>query len=178
MQVKVEQLITFLYKERSNYKGLAVLKDLLQNEELFNLFLKHMESGKILPFDDQDFSKIENQNIRGINNFIDVFREGFNIGCCTPTSKQLSYSFDNVDLVSGLMENLKGTKNSPNGEHSWMEVDGYIYDTTLMLKIDKSLAKELGYKEENRIMYSQLCCDKFYSCTKDYTNDSELRRKK
>ena len=36
--------------------------------------------------------------------FLDLFTLGYNIGNCVGTSKQLSYSYDNVDIVS-LLDN-------------------------------------------------------------------------
>ena len=32
-----------------------------------------------------------------------------------------------------------------NGEHAWLISDGIIYDTSLLLAIDKNLSEYLGY---------------------------------
>ena len=172
----LEELMLSLYGARANYKGLDVLKYiLLNNKKFYNFIIENIKNGKVMPFGDLEFSKIERQNIRAIDNFLTVFKEGLNLGSCTITSKQLSYSYDGCDLVSGTMDLLIGTINSEHGEHSWMEYDEYIYDTTLMLKINKSLAKEIGYNEETRIKSYQLNSNPTYQSTKDYTNDNQIK---
>lgn len=173
---EIDIILEEIFKEKINYKGLDILKYLLKNNLAFTkLFIKYLQDGKIKPFSYEEFEIIQKQNIRGIDNFETVFKNGLNLGRCTVTSKQLSYSYDNVALCSGIMEYLKGTQNSINGEHCWMEYNNYIYDTTLMLKIDKSLALLLGYKEENKISYDQLMSNHNYKATKDYTNDKDLK---
>lgn len=175
--MNVNQLIDYIYGHRSYYKGLSILYDLLNNNDDFNQkFRRFLKLNFILPFDEEVYDKISSQNIRVIDNFLTVFENGLNLGCCTPTAKQLSYSYDNVDLVSGINKYLIGTINSPNGEHSWLEIGDIIYDTTLMVKINKSIAHELGYIEEVRITYRELNCDSVYISSKEFTNDINLKK--
>lgn len=70
--------------------------------------------------------KIESQNfippIPGVKEFIDMFSLGYNIGNCANISRQLSYSYDNVDIVSGILPILKGAFNAEReGRQVWIE---------------------------------------------------------
>ena len=111
--------------------------------------------------------------------FVDMFLLGYNIGNCVGASRQLSYSFNDVDIVSGVLPIIKGTLNAEKeGGHCWLENDCFIIDTSLMLVIDKSLRDDFGYIEENRITKESLRKSQVYQARKDFVNDSGLRRKK
>ena len=64
-----------------------------------------------------------------------IFKEGFNIGNCLLTSYYIATIFDNASICTGKVEILKGSKNSEDGSHVWIEVDNYIVDPTLMIKL-------------------------------------------
>lgn len=81
------------------------------------------------------------------------FEHGFNIGNCGYTSMLLSLVLDDCFIVSGFNQFLKGTPNSPEGEHTWIEYKGKIYDPTLELI---SLPNDLGYEEIARISKQEL----------------------
>ena len=66
-----------------------------------------------------------------------IFKDGYNIGNCLLTSYYVSTIFENSLICTGKVEILKGTKNSPNGDHVWVENEDYIIDTTLMIKLPK-----------------------------------------
>lgn len=172
----MEEIIEYLYGDYKDYEGTSVTKTLLiENENFRNLIINGIKEHKISGFDEKDWNLIRTQNIRCIDNFETVFKKGLNIGCCTSTSKQLSYSFNDAELISGIMDFLIGTRNAPNGEHSWMENDNYIYDTTLLLKIDKSLAKNFGYHEEVRLDQFMLRRNGSYAAAKEFTTDTNLK---
>ncbi len=168
-------LVECLYsKEYINYKGLDLLKKLVDENQEFKMILgQGMLQKKVTGFTSDVWSKIRSQNIRRIRSFEDVFKDGANIGYCTVASKQLSYSFDNVEIAGGTVDFLKKTKNSENGEHTWMVCDRKIYDTSLMLIIDERFSKKMGYNEENRYDPTK---DKIYLSTKEFTLDSSLRK--
>ena len=161
-------------EERYDYKCFEELKRLLNDEKYKEIIIKGYLDGKISGFDKEMWNKIHSQNIRRIDNFEDVFKDGMNIGYCTVCSKQLSYSFDNCYICGGVLPLLKGTTNSIDGSHTWIEKDGKIIDTTLMLIIDKSLSKELGYIEENRYNPNN---DPIYRSAKDFATDINLKSK-
>lgn len=161
---------------RKDYLCFDVLKELYKNNKYFKEFIDSgIKEGKISGFPEELWEAIELQNVRGLETFEDVFREGYNIGGDAVVSRQLSYSFKNCELCSGLLPLLAGTKNSEVGEHSWMTSDGKIYDTTLMLVIDKSYANKLGYQYEIEYNPHQ---DPIYEATYEFTNDRELKGNK
>ena len=162
-------------EQRKNYKCFDELKRLLkENKDFRQKVINGYANGKIVGFNEEIWNKINKQNIRRINNFEDVFIEGANIGYCTVASKQLSYSFDNVYICGGELPILKGTKNCKEGEHTWIETDNQIIDTTLMLIIAKDYSKEIGYKEENKYNPN---IDPIYLVAKEITRDSSLRKR-
>lgn len=109
-----------------------------------------LEQGLIEEWDEEFLNKLRKLNVfSGFSfSFLRVFEEGVNVGSCGETTVALSFLFENFEQHTGFLEALKGSKNSPNGEHSWLVVGEYIYDTTLMLKIHCSIATELGYRTE------------------------------
>lgn len=160
--------------EQASYKCFDVLKRLIKEDEKFYEVLKTgIEINKVSGFSNDLWEKIKSQNMRDIDSFTTIFKEGINIGGCTKVSEQLSYSFPYCYLCGGILGILKGTRNCPDGRHSWILVDNKIIDTTLMLIIDEDYAKNFGYIETNRYDPS---INAFYNMTKEFTNDSNLRK--
>ncbi len=163
--------------------SLSLITDLCEKDSNLKTFIEeNMRSGKIRFFDEREFEKILSQNFRpvakDINEFIDVFLTGKNCGSCAFTSRKLSLSFDDADLVSGILLHLKGTRNAEReGGHCWLENNAEIIDTSLMLVINKTLKEKLGYIEEQRLTPYMLMSSQFYMAEKEFANDSELRTK-
>ncbi len=158
--------------DRYDYKCFDELKRLIRENESFrNILIKGYEEGKITGFSEEIWDLIHSQNIRNIPNFEDVFRDGANIGYCTVASKQLSYSFNECMLCGGMLPILKGTRNCPDGSHTWLLVDKKVIDTTLMLIIDEDYSKKMGYVEENRYNPNN---DSIYLSTKYFTLDKTI----
>ena len=152
------------------------------NQEFKEFVTRNMQNGKIHFFGEEEWTKIENQNFPPINkdikNFKDMFLMGYNIGNCVGITRQLSYSYDECDIVSGILPLLKGTLNARElGGHAWLEVGNSIIDTSLMLVIDKSLKDVLGYKEEERLTSFNLKQNMIYQKRKEFVNDENLKRK-
>ena len=106
-----------------------------------------------------------------------MFSLGYNIGNCVGAAMQLSYSYYDVDIVSGILPILKGTKNAEKeGGHCWLENEREIIDTSLLLVIDKSLKSEFGYIEEQRRTSKELGGNDRYIARRDFTNNPELKR--
>ena len=164
-----------------NFKGFDLLNKVLQQNETFKqLVNENMEQGKIRQFGEEEWDKIKKQNyISGnpdLKTFYDIFSLGWNIGNVGMVSRQLSYSYNNVDLVSGFLPLLTGSINSPNGEHEWLENDKEIIDTTLCLIIDKSLKEEMGYQTEFRFTQQELMQNELYRERKEFINDETINR--
>jgi len=168
-KIKAFELFWQLYHNNSKFKKLI-------DEEFKNK--------KIRFFNEEELNKIRNQNFIHPNNplikeFEDIFILGQNIGNCVGISRQLSYSYNNVDLVTGTLPILKGTLNAKDlGGHAWIETKDKIIDTSLMLVIDKTLKDDFGYIEENRKTASMLKQDKNYQTRKEFVNDLNLKPKK
>ena len=162
-------------EDKKDYKCYDILKSLLNSNLKFkNLVEKGIEEGKLSGFNDQLWNMIRAQNIRGINSFEDVFIDGANLGCCTSASKQLSYSFSKCYICGGVLPILAGTKNCPDGSHTWISINSKVIDTSLMLIIDESYSKNFGYIEENRYDPNR---NPYYLAAKEWTNDEEIRKK-
>jgi len=154
-----------------------------ENSDFNKIITENLLNGKIRFLNDNEWNKIDNQNfvppIQEAKEFRDMFLLGYNIGDCVGVSRQLSYSYDNVDIVSGILPILKGTLNAEKeGGHCWLETRDSIIDTSLMLVIDKSLKTDLGYIEEQRLTSFQLGSSRFYRARKEVVNDKSLNRKK
>lgn len=169
-------LDNLINEERKNYLCFDLLKKLYNEKPSFKRIIDQgFENGEVVGFPEELWNRIDDQNVRGIDSFEQIFKEGYNIGGCTVVSKQLSYSFDSCTLCSGLLPLIEGTKNSPIGEHSWMQSGGIIYDTTLMLCLTNTIAEQLGYQKE--VEYNPHTSN-IYMATYEFTNDPSFKTKK
>jgi len=155
----------------------------LENINFKNLVEENIKNGKVRFFGNEEWMRIKKQNYISlipddkVKDFSDVFKNGYNIGDCVNVSLQLSYSYDDVDIVSGILPILKGSRNATLvGGHRWLENSKEIIDTTLMLIIDKSLKKDFGYIEEGRISSFTLRRMHNYMARKEFVNDSSIKR--
>lgn len=169
------ELIDMVVSEhRKEYKCYNELKKLIVNNPKFKaVLIKGIVTGKVYGFPEELWEKIDEQRIRRISSFEDVFRDGVNIGYCTVAAKQLSYSFNDVYLCGGTLPILEGSTNCPNGSHTWISSEGNVIDTTLMLIINEEYSKEFGYIEENRYDPS---IDSIYNATKEFTLDKSVKK--
>ena len=76
-----------------------------------------------------------------------VYEEGLNVGHCGLTSRYISRSWDEADVIYGKFAPLAGTNKSPEGAHAWIYLDGYVVDTTLMETITSYEARLLEEQE-------------------------------
>lgn len=170
-------LLKLYDEEYLKYKGLSLLKELINdNEEFRNILIEGINKGYITGFNENDWDKVRSQNVNWIDNFETVFKEGLNIGRCTFCSKQLSYSYDNLEICGGVNKYLVGSANSKDGSHTWMLLNSsVIYDTTFMLKIKREYQERMGYIEEyeKRVNPSK---DIYYEARKDYTRDKNIKK--
>lgn len=151
------------------------------NLEFQKIIDTYMPTGEIRFFNDAEWLKIKSQNfipiVSDAKEFIQMFQKGYNIGNCVMMSRLLSYSYDDVDIVSGILSLLKGSRNAEiEGGHCWLEDKYTIIDTSLMLVIDKRLQDALGYIEEQRITASDLRKSSRYMAHKEMVRDSSLKR--
>lgn len=162
-------------EDKSDYKCYELLKETIENDREFcKTILEGIRDKKIRPFDEELLEKLNIINIRGKAKDMDeVLFHGANIGACTSMALHLSFILTGCYRCSGLLPLIKGSLNSPNGEHTWLETINEIYDTSLMLIIDKSYKDKIGYQEEAKMPYELM---KFYYEKKDYALDSDLNK--
>jgi len=151
------------------------------NLEFKEVVYKNLKNGKVRFFNNEEWDKINSQNfvsrIPGIKEFIDMFILGYNMGNCVGMTRQLSYSYKDADIVSGILPILKGTLNAEKeGGHCWLETPTHIIDTSLMLVINKSLKEDFGYIEEERRTSFELLSSPNYRVRKEFVNDKRLRK--
>lgn len=168
----------------TSIKAFDLFWDLYNSNDGFKELVSYgFDNNLIRFFGNEEFNKISSQNFISyddrIKEFIDMFVLGFNIGNCVGASRQLSYSYNDVDIVSGVLPLIKGTRNAEQlGGHCWLENDKFIIDTSLMLVIDKSLKDRFGYIEEQRVTKGDLRRSQSYQSRKDFVNDGSFNRKK
>lgn len=132
------------------------MRDEIKNKE----FIELIEQEKIKKFEDFEYSQgeslIEATKRLNINSYSSLFEylcKGKNKGNCGMTSKLFMLLYgDKIELHEGYMKEMEGTINSPKGQHAWLELGGYIFDTSLLLVIPKRYKEELGYKTNKKLI--------------------------
>lgn len=164
------------------FLGFKKLERLMEKDKKFKeKITSYINLGKIRKFSDEEWEKIKKQNFMSpyvdVDDFYDMFAKGYNDGNCAGMSRQLSYSYDDVDIVSGILPILKGEFNSEKeGGHVWLENSKYIIDSSFLLVIDKDLKKELEYIEEQRVTQEQLINSPIYCARKKFVNDESIKK--
>lgn len=168
-------LSTLIDEKRKDYKCFSMLKHYYDTNPEFAEFIKNgILSGKIFGYDEELWNKMASLNVRSDINFEEAFGRGFNEGNCTKFSKYLSFCFSYPQICGGTLPLIVGSKNSPDGRHTWVSFKDKIYDTSLMLIMDEEYAKKyLQYDEENRYNPNR---DPSYSAAKEFANDRYLKR--
>lgn len=118
--------------------------DNLKNKLYFNkaqlLFKNGLEDGSIVPFDDEFYEKMSHTYISCLPVSIDIkyFRPyGDELGKCYDRSLSMFFCFENAVLVRGDRKDLELKYGKDNAGHGWIEMDGYCYDPSLLLRFKK-----------------------------------------
>lgn len=163
-----------------NLPSYELREKLFQDKGFKSTVEGYKKKGYIKEFDESLWEKINNTNVPCLKNFMLIFEEGMNISTCGETVKYLSFLFEDFQIANGTCGILKGTEGSPNGEHVWLESAEDIYDTTLLLIINKELGYELfNYVRESTKGLKELSNDIKYVWQRQMSSDKEaVRRKK
>ncbi len=146
-----------------------VLEHCLKNKEFVSIVRKLVSLNRIVHFEKDWFmSQLKKFKIKEDMTLSDFFNQGLNEGTCGYTSMILSLFLDDCFIVSGINKYLKGTKNSPKGEHTWIECGEKIYDPSLELI---SFPNDLGYKEITRISKQELLLSPNYFILNSYVKN-------
>ena len=173
--MEIENILDFLYGERKNFKSTQLMRTLLKENQAFKeTIIEGIKSGNVEKWPEELWTKLDNQNLReSYEKMSDAFEDGHNLGRCLVYSYYVSYSMPLECLIgSGTVSYLKGTVNSPEGKHTWLECKNVIYDTTFMICIHKNFVKKLGYVESFKTNPNK---NSEYSAAKDFANDPFLR---
>ena len=100
---------------------------------------KHLQNGEIMPYEDELIERLRNLYYEGLPLSIVLHSNYFCLTWCHHMAFQLSRGMDNFKLIRGNI-NVYPEKAEPN--HSWVEKDGFVYDTTDGFK----WKKEIYYK--------------------------------
>jgi hypothetical protein len=180
---KVNLEDVFINNNCADYKCYDILKELLKKPEFRKMLVLGIINNDVRPFNDNLWEALNNLNYRDrscthIETLEEAFMKGRNLGNCTNFAKAIGYVFETskhgeeTEICGGIVPLLKGTVNCPEGNHTWMEYGGLIYDTSLMIIMTNEFSKKLGYVEENRYYLSQSVG---YEATKEFVYDKSFR---
>ena len=172
-----------------DFRGYDLFHQKYQDDAQFKKIIDtYMATGQIRFFNDTEWDKIKSQNFvanfgeqeelrkLGVTSLYDMFRLGYNIGDCVGMCDRVSYSYNDISIVTGIFPLLKGTLNAENGGHRWLETPDSIIDTSLLLVIDKKLKDQLGYMEEERQTSFDLSRNPRYQARKEFATDPSINR--
>ena len=105
------------------------------------LLIQANKEHKIQPYEEELINNLRKYNFEGLPLTIPLFTNFLCKGECYVCSVNLSRGMDRFHLVHGDINCIEKNEEYPN--HSWVEKDGYVYDTTDGFKWDKKLYYEL-----------------------------------
>lgn len=114
------------------------------------LFEKGIREGSIQPFDDSFYEGLSTTYIGGlpVSMHIKYLNPISGEGKCYDRSLYMFFCFDNAVLVRGDNKDLELRYGKENAGHGWIEMDGYCYDPSLLLRFKKETYYEM-YKPCN-----------------------------
>ncbi len=104
-----------------------------------------------------------------------LLTNGLNLGKCYDRAYALTMAFDKCNLIRGCLLKYRKTHNvsyDPDFEHSWVEDDQYIYDTTFVKRFNKRFYHYLfGSRADAVIPSEELNNDDYYKKMKFTTKE-------
>ena len=149
-----EKIKTLFRPGTESFECYDILKYLLStNTDFRKKILEGIDNGLVRGFSEKLWAELNEQNIvldmPGVKSFDDYFRYGYNLGACKIFSQLVCFSLSDGLICGGELPLLVGTKNCPDGGHTWIEYRGEIIDTSLMLCMNIEFREKLEYKKEN-----------------------------
>lgn len=102
---------------------------------------KALDENKILPYEQELLTTLRTINFQGLPISIIILSNPLCRRECYTMSMNLTRGMDYFKLVHGNVNYFDKNNDCPN--HSWVERDGFVYDTTDGLRWDKDLYYEL-----------------------------------
>lgn len=134
----------------------------------------YLKVGKILPYEDELIENLRGKTYNGLP--LEIFLQSYYL-CrknCYICAIALSRAMNQFNLMIGNINQYPIDKENPN--HSWIEKDGWVYDTTFGLKFKKEVyysifdAKVLSSYDENNIIEYDLYKQQFQYFNKETSN--------
>lgn len=154
------------------------IKKTLYFTELELLFKKALCDGRIVPFDDEFYEKLNHTYISGlpVSIHIKYLKPSLPPGKCCDRSLYMFFCFDDAILVRGNNKNLELEYGKKNSTHGWIEMDNYVYDPSLLMRFDKDLFYQIYKpKKVSKCTKEEYCstreCQKLYSDIENTTID-------
>lgn len=114
------------------------------------LLKKGVEDGNIVPFDDEFYEKLSYTYIKclPVSIHMKYLKHILRPGKCYDRSLYIFFCFPNAVLVHGDNKDLELKYGKEKAGHGWIEMAGYCYDPTLLLRFKKETFYEI-YKPYN-----------------------------
>lgn len=116
------------------------------------VFIKAIREGKILPYEPELIEKLRTIHYKGFPLSILLLSKEICNGDCYTMSMNLSRAMERFTLIHGDVNCFDLNDEYPN--HSWIEKDVFVYDTTFGLRWDKGLYYSL-FKPKIREIYDE-----------------------
>ena len=141
----------------------------------YNKLLKFGEKhGLITDFPEEMWKKLENCYYCGTPMSV-LLSNNFNLHKCHDRAYGLTMAFDKCTLVHGSLikfGKIYTIEYDPDFEHSWVEDDKYVYDTTFIKRYNKKFYYFLyGAKPEKKVSSEELNKDDYYIKMKTTTKE-------
>ena len=117
---------------------LDILKKQIYFSKMQLLFKKGLDQKRILPFDEEFLEKLDHTFVNGLPVSVYI-KYLFGPGKCYDASLYMFYCFERALLVRGNTKALEYSHGKENAGHGWLELDNYVYDSSLMKRVDKDL---------------------------------------
>lgn len=126
------------------------------------LIKKSVEDGSIVPFDEKFYEKMSHTYISclPVSMHMKYLKPTVAPGKCYDRSLYMFLCFPNAVLVRGDNKDLELRYGKENAGHGWIEMDGYCYDPTLLLRFKKEVYYEI-YKPYN---VSKMTTEEYKNC--------------
>lgn len=128
------------------------------------LLKKGVEDGNILPFDEEFYEKMSHTYISclPVSIHMKYLKPIVGPGKCYDRSLYMFFCFKDAVLVRGDNKNLELRYGKENAGHGWIEMDGYCYDPTLLLKF--KFKKETYYEIYKPYNVSKTTAEEYKNC--------------
>lgn len=126
------------------------------------LFEKGLKNGNIVPFDDEFYEKISHTYVAclPVSMHIKYLKPLIKPYKCFDRSLYMFFCFENALLVRGQTKSLELRFGEERSEHGWIEMDGYCYDPSLLLRFKR----ETYYEIYNPYNVSKTTVEEYKNC--------------